>query len=166
MKPIIMLLLSLVISNIAFAEIITEKNEFDNSQIIASVITTKDAEYNETVPRELIFKKLTHAPSAYSLTITNQYTAKNRYSEIEPIKIKFNNSLDDVYYADCIWSSTSQRTQLTCVIDNNIIPYLFKTETVQIQAPLYSSYKTHVKYTEFTVPEAVLNEWKQVITME
>lgn len=55
MKPIIMLLLSLVISNIAFAEIITEKNEFDNSQIIASVITTKDAEYNETVPRELIF---------------------------------------------------------------------------------------------------------------
>lgn len=165
-KFLLSLFLSLIISNVSFAEIITEENTFDNSQIIASVVNTEKKDYDESVPREIIFKKLTSNPPIYSLAIINQYTLRNFYLSVEPIKIKLNNSLEDIYYVQGDKSNSGSRTQLAFILPNEMIPNLALAETVQIQIPIYTSYKTHVKYTDFTVPQPILDEWKQVIAME
>ena len=167
MKKFILFIFStLFISNICSAEIIREINSFDNSTMLTSVINTKD--YVEDIPREIIFKKTcsNSNESKYFISFVNQYKIKNGYSPFEPIKIKFNNSLEDIQSYPIQLYRTAQRGQLAFLVDNIFIDKLEKSDNLQFQIPISTSYVSHVKYIDFTLPQNILDEWKQVIAME
>ena len=51
-------------------------------------------------------------------------------------------------------------------LDKEFIATLLRTNSLQIQIPLFTHDKAQIKYLEYTIPPPILNEWKQVITME
>ena len=165
MKQYTLLLISaLICSNTCSAEITKEINNFDNSTIITSVINTKD--YNKDLPREIIFKKNNSKQSSYLISFVNRYITQNGYSPLEPVKMKIDNSLDNIQIFSTQLYRTAQRGQIAFLIDNTSIKKLEKSTTIQFQVPISTSYISHIKYSEFTLPKNILDEWKQVITME
>lgn len=167
-KFFIPLFMMLFINNLSYAEITNQKNLFDNSNIVMSIFQKENNNFSEDMPTEIVFRKLNNknTDQSYILFIKNPYTLRDLYVSIEPIKIKFDDDITKVYYQASTLDHMGNRTRLSIPIKISVINEIKTSTTIQLQIPVYTRDKTQIKYTEYTLPQPVLDEWKQVIAME
>lgn len=149
--------------NIANAEITQTTNNFDNSKIIYSISDKQPKQ----LPKYYLFKKYISAQSTnYYLTIHNKNGVTNLFSGNEDVKLKINGA--DIYTIETVISPDIRlERQATLRFDDKFASILLNAENIEFQLPVYAE-RINEKTTYFylSVPKAILEEWKQVITME
>lgn len=167
-KTLPILFTLLLINNILAAEIIHQKNDFDDSNIVMSVFQKENINLSNDMPTEIVLRKLNNdsTDKSYVLFMKNPYTLKDLYVNIEPAKIKINNDISKVYYQNFSLDDYGKRTRISIPFSINIVKEIPNANSIQLQIPVFTRDKTQIKYVEYTIPTSILDEWKQVIAME
>lgn len=158
----------LLINNLSYAEIIQQKNDFDGMSITMSIFEKDVIPFSEDMPKEISFKKLNTLKTEplYLIIFKSRFVSKDLYVDLEPVKIKINNDINKIYYVFPHINDHGERWRLSLPLSSNIITTIKTADSLDFQIPIYTTDKLQVKYVEYTLPQPVLNEWKQVISME
>ena len=154
MEKIFILFIALIISNFCSAEIIKTQNPFDNTNQIYSFYKNS----NTKCPQILIFKK---SGDEYFLLAKSAFRRTNYLSNLENAKIKINNQIFSQNYR--IWDYDYNQ-HFSFKFSDSMIKEISSANSMSFQLPVHINEDTLVGYYEFSIPPAVLDEWKQVIT--
>lgn len=167
-KFLTILFVMLFINNLSYAEIIQQKNDFGETNITMSIFEKDVFSFSENMPKEISFKKL-NVPKTdplYIIIFKTRFVSKELYVDLEPVKMKVNNDINEIYYIFPHINDHGERWRLSLSLSSNIVNAIKKADSLDFQIPIYTTDKIQVKYTEYTLPKPVLDEWKQVIAME
>lgn len=158
----------LFINNHSYAEIIQHKNDFDETNITISLFEKDVISFSEDMPKEISLKKLniSKADPLYLIIFKTRFVSKDLYVDLEPVKIKINNDINKIHYIFPHINDHGERWRLSLPLSSNIIDTIKIADSLDFQIPIYTTDKLQVKYIEYTLPQPVLEEWKQVITMD
>lgn len=167
-KFLITLFMLLFINNHSYAEIIQHKNDFDGTNITISLFEKDIISFSEDIPKEISFKKLNISKSEplYLIIFKTRFVSKDLYVDLEPVKIKINNDINKIHYIFPHINDHGERWRLSLPLSSNIVAAIKTADFLDFQIPIYTTDKLQVKYIEYTLPQPVLDEWKQVIAME
>lgn len=164
LKNLLLLLLFMSISIPSYAEIITFQNSFDRTTHTISFNKYKnqiDPKFDNV--KEIALKKI-HNQNNTEYYLFFRYSG-NALSPVEHTKIR----IDDVHigsFSSNIVEVTNQWPEFSINLPISFIEKINSAKSIQIQFPTTSATKQFVKYGIIEIPQPVLNEWKQVITME
>lgn len=156
MKIFSILIMALIISNFCYAKISKTTNDFDKSTQITSFYRAKNIQYPETI----IFKKFNEE---YYFFAKKPSRRTNYLSNLEKSKIKID---DSIFSLDCKIYDYDYYQHFSFKFSNEIINKIKSAHSVIFQMPILVHKDIFVEYYQFSIPEPVLDEWKQVIAME
>ena len=150
-------------SNTLEAQINTSINTFDNSKIIYSI---SDKQPKQLPKYYLFIKYISTQATNYYLTIHNKNGVTNLFSGNEDVKLKINGN--DIYTIETVISTDIRlERQATLRFNDKFANIILNAETIEFQLPVYKErINEETTYFYLSVPNSVLEEWKQVITME
>ena len=157
MKIFCILITSLILSNFCSAEIIKTHNPFDNSSQFISLYKNRISQY----PQTLIFKKY---GNDYYLLGKKPTRMINYLSNLENPKIK----IDEKYFSlDCRIYDYNFYQNFSFKFTDEVIKEILSANSIMFQMPtLIHNKDIFIDYYQFSIPQNVLDEWKQVIAME
>ena len=156
MKTFFILFIFIIVSNFCSARIVNLQNSFDNSNQIYSFYKNRD----KKCPQILIFKK---SGNEYYMLAKSAFRGSNYLSNLENAKIKINNQIFSQNYR--IWDYDYNQ-HFSFKFSDSMIKEISYANSIAFQLPVHINEDTLVGYYQFSIPPAVLDEWKQVIAME
>ena len=163
MFKFLIVFLCLLSSNIVSAEITKNYNEFDNTKSIYSISNEADVRF----PKLFIFRKnISPVGTSFFITIQNNNNVTKLFNSTEDIKLKINdNSLFTLPTRTT--KLGYDKKQATAVLTPEIASQILSSEKIILQIPIILKQTSILgSYYYIEVPKSILDEWKQVITME
>lgn len=163
LKKLIICFFMLLVFNIANAEITQTTNNFDNSKIITSYFSKGS---NDNNPKDITLRKtLSTTSTKYQFFIFRGRSANRVYTDIDNIKFKFDNDISNISeFPTTLFERPGgyiYSIDITSAIDK-----IKEANNITIQQPLYTLDSTYLRYTYYELDKIILDEWKQVISME
>lgn len=163
MKTLITLLLSLAFALPCYAEIHQFENEFTKSKIFISANErSKSENHSETFNTIALRKEIIKEVPSYKLFLMTSMSKCP--SALDTTNFKFNNN--DILFLPTTVDYNATPRAAAYGLDKEFLNKVLLATSLQVQMPTFTHKETQIKYTEYAVPPNVLEEWKQVITME
>jgi hypothetical protein len=161
-KKLVIVCSLLSLFSVANAEILQMKDSIDNSKYIYSLSPKQPLQF----PKYFMFKKIINNNSKdYFLTIQNDNGVTKTFSCAEYFKMTINDK--DIYTFLPTFSDVSGGKQATIHLSNAIITNFNSINKIVFKIPIFAERSSKLSsYYYFEVPQPILDEWKQVITME
>ena len=162
-KLLLTLLFSIIFSITGHTEIIPFSNNFTESKIIISFNERNKSENHYKTFNTIAFRKeiIQTVPNFKLFLITS---TSQTPSSLDKTNFKFDNNKIFSLKTNVEYNSVPRPVAYD--LNKEFINNILLSNSLQIQIPLFTHDKAQIKYLEYTIPNSILDEWKQVITME
>ena len=164
LKIIITTFFLLSFSLSCYAEITYFFNEFTNQKYAISVSKRNKSDNSYKFPNTIAFRKELNSTNE-NFKLFLMCSMSQNPSSLDKTNFKFDN-IQIISITPNVDYNNSAPNPAAYDLDKEFIATLLRTNSLQIQIPLFTHDKAQIKYLEYTIPPPILNEWKQVITME
>ncbi|WP_455655181.1 hypothetical protein [Phascolarctobacterium sp.] len=147
-----------------YAEITYFSNEFTNQKYAISVNQRNKSDNFYKIPNTIAFRKeLNSTNDNFKLFL--MCSMSQNPSSLDKTNFKFDN-IKIISITPNVDYNNSAPNPAAYDLDKEFVASLFHANSLQIQIPLFTHDKAQIKYLEYTIPNSILDEWKQVIAME
>ena len=156
MKSFFVFLILVSTCNLCCAEIIKTINTFDKSVQTISFFKIRNSDYPETI----ILKKI---ENEYYFLAKKPSRRTNYLSNLEKPKVKID---DNIFSLDRKIYDYDYYQHFSFKFSNEIINKIKTAGSIIFQMPVLVHENIFIDYYNFSISQPILDEWKQVITME